>query len=166
MVLHLQHSESHPLLALASLRNGLCGFVVLQAGVANALIQHEWRPKSLEWLTLGRSRRVPRLGWDVTLSSLCGSACLLNFEILLRYLLAEFSLFQLCEYQSKIHLCIFTPLCVVYKSIGWRKKVYSNSRRESWRHDSARIIYKLDLQLKEELKETDTRNTKLYKVNK
>ena len=46
MVLHLQHSESHPLLALASLRNGLCGFVVLQAGVANALIQHQWRPKS------------------------------------------------------------------------------------------------------------------------
>ncbi|KAG2266937.1 hypothetical protein Bca4012_075587 [Brassica carinata] len=81
MVLHLQHSESSP---LASLWNGLCGFVVLQAGVANALIQHEWRPKSLERLTLGQSRRVPRLGWDVTLSSLCGSACLLNFEILLR----------------------------------------------------------------------------------
>ncbi|WZZ32794.1 hypothetical protein YC2023_016195 [Brassica napus] len=46
MVLHLQHSEPPPLLALASLRNGLCGFVVLQAGVANALIQHQWRPKS------------------------------------------------------------------------------------------------------------------------
>ena len=60
MVLHLQHSETPPLLAPASLRNGLCCLVVLQArGTTTETFRKEIRIRETDSRLSTYSTRLP-----------------------------------------------------------------------------------------------------------